>query len=288
MKKLYFSALFAVVFLLSLPMRAQDVVSITFEVNDSTLGSIYPAPGTYSFTVGDTFSIVATAAEGYKILGWVIVGNHDGESFSHPLDTAVTTLTATADVIEGCSSYSVVAVFETVAIYPDSSTFVVGVNDPDMGAILPISGTFHYAIGDEIYFVAEPYGGYEFIGWHSTVVYPTVGVVQYEEMLLPYNTIGPFFVDGDLLGTLSRLIALFAPVEDVEKVEAQVFNAYGKDGHIFLNGAEGREVYLFDIHGRMIQYCPNASASETFAVPVKGAYLLKVVGLGSKTVLLAR
>ncbi len=288
MKKFFVSVLSTVLCLMSLSSRAQDIVSITFDVNDASLGTINPSPGTYTFAEGDTFNINATAADGYRIYGWVIVGNRDGEMFYHPLDTAVSTLTATAHEINGCREYSVIAIFETVDIYPDSMNLVIGVNNLEMGVILPSSGLFHFAIDDMIYFEAEAFEGYEFIGWHFTIVHPSLGVIQYEEMLLPYNTFGPLIVDNDLIGYLSRIIAIFAPVEGLEKVNACNINAYGKDGRIYLNGADGREVYLFDIYGRMLNHCLKAGATETFNVPAKGVYLLKVEGLGSKKLFMYR
>lgn len=290
MKKFYFSAIIAVLFLMPQVLMAQDSVTITFAVNDSAIGVINPAPGTYVFAEGEEYSVTATAADGYRIMGWVIVGEHDGVVFSSPLDTAVATLTATADVIEGCSTYTVLAIFETADVYADSMTVVIEVNNPHMGTTTPVPGVYHYGRGQTIFIQAEANEGYEFVGWHSTMVHPSIGVSQYEDMMMPYNTVGPLTVDNVMFGYVNRLIALFAPleVESVEGVDVVDFNAYGYDGRIFLNGAEGREVYLFDIYGRMLQHSRSAGTTETFAVPTSGVYLLKVDGLGSKLVMVTR
>ncbi|MCR4828494.1 MAG: hypothetical protein K5864_03425 [Bacteroidales bacterium] len=274
--------------LLSMPLllKAQTPVSITFAVNDSSIGAINPPPGTYSFSEGDEFSINATAIDGYRIMGWVITGELDGEPFYTPLDTAVATLTATADLVNGCDSYNVVAIFETADIYPDSLTIVLQVNHPHMGTVDPEPGIYHFALGDMVYFVAEPNDGYEFIGWHSTIVHPSLGVSQYEDLLMPFNTVGPYYVQSEM-GYVNRLIALFQPIGGVavSDVTAPEFYAQGSNGRIVLRGAEGREVYLFDLQGRMLHHTRYAAAAHTFAVPSSGLYLIKVVGLGSKSVL---
>ena len=271
-------------------LRAQDSVTITFAVNDSAIGTINPAPGTYTFAEGEKYSVTATSVDGYRIMGWVILGENDGEVFSRPLDTAITTLTATADVVEDCRTYTVVAIFETADVYADSMTVIIEVNHPHMGVTTPVPGVYHYGQGQTIFIQAEANEGYEFIGWHSSMVHPSIGVSQYEDMMMPYNTVGPLTVDNFMCGYVNRLIALFEPldIESVEGVDAVEFNAYGSNGSIFISGAEGREVYLFDVYGRMLQYRRSSSTTETFAVPATGVYLLKVEGLGSKPVMVTR
>ena len=116
MKKRYSLVILAALFLMPLVLRAQEPVTITFSVNDSTNGTIDPAPGTYTFVEGEEYSISATAADGYRLMGWVITLEHNGEMTYIPLDTAVATLTANADVVNGSRVYTVVAVFETVVV----------------------------------------------------------------------------------------------------------------------------------------------------------------------------
>ena len=47
-------------------------VTITFAVNDATMGTTTPAPGTYTYEEGETISLSATAYEGYRLSGWHI------------------------------------------------------------------------------------------------------------------------------------------------------------------------------------------------------------------------
>ena len=280
----------ALLFLIPLASWAQESVTITVAVNDSAMGTINPAPGTYTFAEGDEYSITATSSDGYRLMGWVITMERDGEGLYFPLDTAVTTLTTSANPVDSSRVYTVVAVFETTDIYPDSMTMVIEVNNPQMGTVTPGPGVYHFGLYETVFFEAEAYEGYEFIGWHTTISHPSQGVTQYEDMLLPYNTVGPMDISADLLGYVNRLIALFAPEEvvGVENVNSVNFKAYGREGRIFLNGAEGREVYLFDINGRLLHHSHAASTTESYPVPAAGVYLIRVQGLGSKSVLVTR
>lgn len=112
---------------------------------------------------GEEYSITTTAVDGYKLLGWLIVVEHDGEMSHIQLDTAVATLTATANVVDDSRSYTVVAVFETSDIYADSMTVITYVNDPQMDRTDPKPGVYHYGLGDMIYIIAEPNEGYELL-----------------------------------------------------------------------------------------------------------------------------
>jgi hypothetical protein len=47
-------------------------VTITFAVNDATMGTTTPAPGTYTYEEGETISLSAIAYEGYRLSGWHI------------------------------------------------------------------------------------------------------------------------------------------------------------------------------------------------------------------------
>lgn len=52
--------------------EVSDEVTITFAVNDATMGTTTPAPGTYTYEEGETISLSATAYEGYRLSGWHI------------------------------------------------------------------------------------------------------------------------------------------------------------------------------------------------------------------------
>lgn len=92
MKKHFYTIILAALLSMPLLLKAQTPVSITFAVNDSAIGAINPPPGTHTFSEGDEFSIAATAVDGYRIMGWVITGELDGEPFYTPLRRSPTHL----------------------------------------------------------------------------------------------------------------------------------------------------------------------------------------------------
>ncbi len=288
MKKINALLFLAVLFALPPALRAQDSVTITFAVNDATIGAISPA-GTHTFAEGAEYSVSATAVPGYRVMGWVIKLDCDEENCTVPLDTATTTLTTTADVVQGQRSYTVYAIVTTAAVYPDSLTLVIGINDPQGGYIDPYEpGIYHLGLGQSFVFHAEPNPGYEFVGWGILNVHPSYGVYQYEDAYVDISYVGPVTVSNDMLGMVFQMTALFAPLEGVDEAEKVDFNAYCSDGRICLKGAEGREVSLYDIYGRML-YQGRATGTEMgYSVPVQGVYLVRVAGMGSKPVMVVR
>lgn len=288
MKKIYSSVFLAVLFALPPALRAQDSVTITFAVNDATIGAISPA-GTHTFAEGAEYSVSATAVPGYRVMGWVIKLDCDEENCTVPLDTATTTLTTTADVVQGQRSYTVYAIVTTAAVYPDSLTLVIGINDPQGGYIDPYEpGIYHLGLGQSFVFHAEPNPGYEFVGWGILNVHPSYGVYQYENAYADISYVGPVTVSNDMLGMVFQMTALFAPLEGVDDADMEDFNAYGSDGRIFLSGAEGHEVYVFDINARMLHHSRSANTIEVYTVPATGIYLVYIAGVGTKRVVVVR
>ena len=288
MKKIGLSVILAVLSFMPLNLRAQESVTITFMVNDDAIGSVSPA-GVHTFAEGEEYSVSATALPGYRVMGWVIKLDCDEETCTVPLDTATATLTTTADVVQGYSSYTVVAIVTTAAVYPDSLTLVIGINDPQGGYIDPYEpGVYHFGLGQSFVFHAEPKPGYEFVGWGILNVHPSYGVYQYEDDMTDITYVGPVTVSNDMLGMVFQLTALFAPLEGVGEAEKPDFNAYCSDGRVVLAGAEGRDVCLFDIYGRLLHRGRAAGSVETYAVPAAGVYLLRVEGLGTRPVAVVR
>ena len=51
---------------------APDTLTVTFAVNDATMGTTVPAPGTYQYITGDTVSFQPVANPGYHFNNWVM------------------------------------------------------------------------------------------------------------------------------------------------------------------------------------------------------------------------
>lgn len=64
--------------------------------------------------------------------------------------------------------------------------------------------------------------------------------------------------------------------EGIESVAERNYTVSTRGGQIFITGAEGLPVEIFDIQGRRIFSQPHASHTETTTAPAKGLYIVKV------------
>ncbi len=266
---------------------APDRVYVTINTNSPTMGTTNPAPGTYTYYDGDEITITAIPNEGYRIVDWTLTVTMYGQTYTEPLGEPLPTLTYPVYVDEEFNSFTITAIFGPDNVSADSLTVAVGVDYPHRGTVTPEAGTYKYGEGDIVTVSATANTGYFLTGWHVTVSHPTYGVIEDEIMNDPIPVIS-FEVEEDMLGYVYTIVALFGASEGIEDAETVSINAYGKDGHIFLNGAEGREVYIFDINGRMLHHDAKADASESYSIPSTGVYIVKVVGAETKRVVVIR
>lgn len=164
---------------------------------------------------------------------------------------------------------SVTVVTDSVVVIPDSVWITVNVNDALMGTTNPEPGNYHLEEQDIITITAIPFEGYDFSMWSSGDT----------------NTVTTFTVFEDM-----TITAIFLPKqpEGIDNVEGMSINAYGKDGILVLHDATGREVYLYDRSGRILYHTAKASENEQYVVPLSGVYLVRVVGVGTKKVVIVR
>ena len=90
----------------SVPQVEPTTVTITFAVNNATMGSINPS-GEQTYTVGDVFTFTATANEGYRLAAWQVM--MEGETFTQT-EGIMTTVTDT--VIAALDGAVITAIFE--------------------------------------------------------------------------------------------------------------------------------------------------------------------------------
>ena len=262
-----------------------DSVSLTFAVNDPTMGTTSPAPGTYYFEDGDVFSVTAIPYAGYKLYGWIATMTYMGETYTESLDTNALTLSDTVFAELAGVNIIITAIFGPESVNPDKLTVIVGMSNPNGGTVTPAHGVYYYDAGDQVTFDVTANAGYNFTGWHITLTHPESGIM--EDYIIDALGLG-FDVGEEMMGYVYTAIALFEGVEGIEDAEMVAVNAYCSNGQIVLNGAEGHEVYLFDLNGRMLGHTAKANSTETYSVPATGVYLVKVVGVETKRVVVLR
>ena len=341
-----------------------DSLTIITAVNDATMGTITPAPGTHHYGVGDVFTVTATPNSGYFFEGWVLSVDYGFFAYTDTLVGMPSTYsdTVTEDALGVVMSFTALFTADSVPVVnPDSIVVTFAVNDATMGTINPAPGTYTYAETDSIHVVATPNSGYYFIGWHleasyygfpvDTIVYTTenrfdesfedmggmvltltalfsadtnatmytvtvsannstMGTVSgggvYAEGSTVTITATPnegfsfqgWVIDGDTIATnpytftitghVNAVAVFVANSNGIDDADMANVNIYGADGRIIVRGAEGKDVYVYDLNGRTVSSRMNAADAIEFRVAGTGVYLVKVGNAAAKRVLVAR
>jgi len=63
---------------------------------------------------------------------------------------------------------------------------------------------------------------------------------------------------------------------DVEEVKTMNITVYSNNGRIFVNGAEGENICVYDMNGRLVAETMNASENQVFAIELAGVYFVRV------------
>ncbi|MBR4229853.1 MAG: InlB B-repeat-containing protein [Bacteroidales bacterium] len=143
-----------------------DSLSIVIAINDATMGTTTPAPGTYYYHAGDTVSVSATANEGYQFVGWEISYSMFGYDIVDTIDVSsyetvveeyyfyygVTTMNLTA-IFEADTTPIVDTTYYTVALFSADTT---------MGTV---SEGDSVMAGESFTATAYPVNGYNFVAW---------------------------------------------------------------------------------------------------------------------------
>ena len=269
-----------------------EVFTLITAVNDATLGTITPAPGTHTYNAGESINFGFTPAEGYTIGSVDMTMSYMGITI---MDTTLSGLYAIAlaqeplpvdDFLGFTMSLTVNFVADTNS-NSDVFTLVTAVNDATMGTMTPAPGTYTYNTGDIINFSVTPNEGYAFQS--ATIAISYMGMTVQEETFTDLEfTTEPMPVTEEMLGYTMTVTVNFVATQGIEDADEVNINAYSQNGNVVLSGAEGREVYLFDINGRMLHHTQTANHTEVYSVPANGVYLIKVAGAQTKRVVVIR
>ena len=195
------------------PVIIPDTVNITIAVNDATMGTITPVPGTYQYLDSDTISLTATANTGYHFVEW------DVEYYINGVLTSITlTNSSPAFACSGLIDIQPItftAVFAADTLAVDSMLVNIAVNNTSMGTTIPVPGAHYFYTGDTASVVAVPNAGYMIEGWYILVTYNGIAVI--DDTI--YNNIAdvfdlftePIVVDNDYAQYVFNITAFFAP-----------------------------------------------------------------------------
>ena len=106
---------------------------------------------------------------------------------------------------------------------------------------------------------ATPANGYRFVAWMN-------GNTQVSTDN-PYT----FTVTEDI-----TLTATFELVDGINDIDASNVLIYANNSTIYVRGAEGHDVFVYDMNGRCIYQHANASETETISMSSAGIYMVRI------------
>ena len=137
-----------------------------------------------------------------------------------------------------------------------------------------VTGAGDYVEGSNVRLVAMPATHYEFYAWLDNNTGDTVGR---ESVYAIAN------IDRDYF-----LTAIFVASTGIDDVDMDNVTIYSNDNVIVVRGAEGKQVTLFDVNGRMLSREARAAENVEFRVNNSGVYLVKVANAAAKRVVVIR
>ena len=253
----------------SVPVVNPDSIVVTFAVNDATMGTVNPAPGTYTYATTDSIFVEATAFDGYQFVGWHVEGSYMGYTVD---STIYTTETSFGESLEdmGGLVLTVTALFasDTVGPNPTMYTVTVSVNNASLGTV---GGAGTYAEGSTVTLTATPSENATFVGW-----------------LIDGDTITDNPYTFTITGHVTAMAIFAAGSTGIEDADMANVSVYGAESRIVVRGAEGKDVFVYDLNGRTVASKMNVAENIEFNMANTGVYLVKVGNAPAKRVLVVR
>ena len=255
-----------------------DSIEVTYAVNDATMGTTNPAPGVHSVYVGDELLIEAIPNTGYMLSAFAYTfymnGNTVGsdtifsgdDDFTNPKSFGA----VSQSYVNNGITFTFTAIFEVDTTTPPVNYYNVTVNyDATMGTVTGIP-TEAVEEGTSVTLTATANEGYEFVGW-----------------MVDNNTITDnpytFTVTGDV-----TIMAHFREVVGINGVDEANIKVYSTENRVIVSGAEGNDVYVYDINGRTMGMSLNAGEQVEFRMPATGVYIVKIGNTVTKRVVVIR
>ncbi len=115
----------------------------------------------------------------------------------------------------------------------------------------------------------------------TLTVTDTVVVTEYGDTLTLHDTI--WIVD-----TIFVYDTIYLPTQGIDSVDAMNLKVYQSFGQIVVEGADGRQVSLYDVAGRMLATKRDDYMPLRFDVPAIGTYMIKVGSHAARKVVVVR
>ena len=230
-------------------------------------GTVYTTSGTYTYTTeaanGCDSVVTLTLTVNQPVYSYIVVTADGSYEWNGTVYTTSGTYTYTTEAANGCDSI----VTLTLTVNP-VYTVTLMANNSTYGSVSAGGDVVENAFFTA---VATANDGYEFVSWmNGNEVVSTSAVYTFQ-------------VTEDI-----TLTAVFQPSVGIDDVDMDNVTIYSTDSRIFVRGAEGHEVYIYDINGRIIDRELNAPETVEFRLTATGVYLVKVGNAPAKRVVVVR
>ena len=111
----------------------------------------------------------------------------------------------------------------------------------------------------------------------DTTIYTT-------EASADFGIVRQFYAD---YGAAITITAMFRQHQGIDDVTADM-NIFSTGNRIVVRGAEGEDIYIYDLNGRTVATKANAGETMEFTMESSGVYMVKVGNAPAKRVLVVR
>ena len=215
---------------------------------DTTMGTVTGVPTT-AVAEGTLVTLTAIPNPGYHFVDW-----STGETTPTINVTVNSDMTLVANFAADAQTYTV------QVLWDETMGNVTGVPEGPVVA------------GSSVTLMANALTGYRFVAWlmdDDTLSHNHIYTIQ--------------SVDDNM-----TLIAVFAEGVGIDDVDMSNVKIYSSESTIYVNGAEGQQLFLFDVNGRMLSQTDKAGENVEFRVANTGVYLVKVGDAAAKRVVVVR
>ncbi|MBO7101829.1 MAG: fibronectin type III domain-containing protein [Bacteroidales bacterium] len=215
---------------------------------DTTMGTVTGVPTT-AVAEGTLVTLTAIPNPGYHFVDW-----STGETTPTINVTVNSDMTLVANFAADAQTYTV------QVLWDETMGNVTGVPEGPVVA------------GSSVTLMANALTGYRFVAWlmdDDTLSHNHIYTIQ--------------SVDDNM-----TLIAVFAEGVGIDDVDMSNVKIYSSENTIHVNGAEGQQLFLFDVNGRILNQIDKAGENVEFRVANTGVYMVKVGNAAAKRVVVVR
>ena len=249
------------------------LTSITIPNNVTSIGdeAFENCTGLTSVTIGNSVrQIFSRAFYGcnslYEVLSLAIYPPHTREEIFS--DTAILKIPCGSANFYNNAAYGWSQYFIDIEEICDNITITVASGNDSIGTV---SGGGEYEFGAEVTITATAYEGYRFVSWNDG------------------NTDNPHTItvteDATYIATFEKIRDSTTGIEDVAAINAKIYSSRSR---IVVEGAEGNNVMLFDMQGRLLATKRDEYSILEFEVPVSGAYFVRIGNYKAKKVVVIK